>query len=136
MEMNGTPYQDGLAVVSQTDANRQPDAGNTNTVVYEFARTGTFSAKVGVDDTKTDKGGDIWGAKTYTTSSHMEVGFDLDGKVLVDKVFSARGQSALVSFHVSAGDKLAVDVSNLQAETRGAASEPGQVDIVNPALSS
>ena len=65
----------------------------------------------------------------------MDVAFSLNGSVVAQESFSALGQSAPVSFPVSAGAQLSIAVSNVDAEARGAESEPGQVDVVNPLIS-
>ena len=135
MAMGGVTYQHGLAVVVQTDTNSIPDSGNTDTVIYNISRSGTFSATVGVDDATTNQGGDLWGSETYSTSPDMDVAFSLNGSVVAQESFSALGQSAPVSFPVSAGAQLSIAVSNVDAEARGAESEPGQVDVVNPLIS-
>ena len=132
MRMGGVTYAHGLAVLAQTDTSDTPDAGNTNTVTYSFARSGTYSALVGIDDATTNAGGDLFGKQTYSTSSHMTVVFSLNGQTVASEAFTALGQASRVSFPVKAGDDLAIAVSNVQGEARGAASEPGQVDIVDP----
>jgi hypothetical protein len=134
MQMSGVTYENGLAVVTQTDTNSSPDPGNTNTVTYQIGQSGIYSAVVGVDDATTNQGGDMWGSETYSTSPDLDVVFSLEGQTVASEAFTELGQTAAVSFPVTAGDQLVVSFSNVDAESRGASSEPGQVDIVNPTI--
>ncbi len=131
MRLGGVTYQDGVAVLAQTDTSNTPDPGNTNTVRYHIATSGIFAAQVGIDDAKVDSGSSLFGTQVYSTSSHMQVAFSVNGSVIDTKVFTVRGEPAVVNVPVRAGDDLEIAVSNLQAESVGAPSEPGQVDIVN-----
>jgi hypothetical protein len=132
MRIGGITYRDGVAVLVQTDSSATPDSGNTDTVIYQVGSTGTFTAEIGIDDVTMDSGANAFGSEQYQTSSQMEVTISVNGAVVDRLAFTSRGQSSPVSIPVQAGDQLAIAVSNLQRETLGSPSEPGQVDIVNP----